>query len=109
MLTVLTEMRKILNHPIEVGLSERYKWDDSGKYLALQELFEQLGFGEDDPLVQNKVNFDSLCVGYYLLEVHHNHRLHRGPVPQEQLPQSQVSETHRQHQNRTKIPDRTDI
>ena len=57
-LTVLTEMRKILNHPIEVDpLSAKYKWDDSGKYLALQELFDQLGFAEDDALVQNKVLF----------------------------------------------------
>lgn len=38
-LSVLTEMRKILNHPIEVGMGHKYKWDDSGKYLALQELF----------------------------------------------------------------------
>ena len=52
-------MRKILNHPIEVAQNDKYKWDDSGKYVALQELFEQLGFGEDDALVQNKVFYIS--------------------------------------------------
>jgi hypothetical protein len=50
-------MRKILNHPIEISQNDKYKWDDSGKYVALQELFEQLGFNEDDSLVQNKVSF----------------------------------------------------
>jgi hypothetical protein len=38
-LSVLVEMRKILNHPVELGYGEKYKWDDSGKYLALSELF----------------------------------------------------------------------
>jgi hypothetical protein len=74
-LTVLTEMRKILNHPIEVSLNDKYKWDDSGKYLALQELFEQLGFNEEDSLVQNKVIFQSI-LGHHFFQIHNDNRLH---------------------------------
>lgn len=37
-------MRKILNHPNLIGKDGAY--DTSGKFIALNELFEQLGFRE---------------------------------------------------------------
>ena len=46
-------MRKILNHPNLIGANGSY--EDSGKFVALNELFEQLGFREEESVVQNKV------------------------------------------------------
>ena len=43
-LSSLSKMRKILNHPNLIGKNGSY--DDSGKFIALNELFEQLGFRE---------------------------------------------------------------
>jgi hypothetical protein len=48
-------MIKIVNHPGLLGVE--CTWNDSGKFLALGELFEQLGFTEEDSLLQNKVNY----------------------------------------------------
>ena len=46
-------MRKILNHPNLIGKNGGY--EDSGKFIALNDLFEQLGFREEESTVQNKV------------------------------------------------------
>jgi hypothetical protein len=59
-------MIKIVNHPSLLGVD--CTWNDSGKFIALGELFEQLGFTEEDSLLQNKVhlqlNLDHhLCKG----------------------------------------------
>ena len=46
-------MRKVLTHPHLVGKQEDYQ--ASGKFIALIELFEQLGFREEELIIQNKV------------------------------------------------------
>ena len=51
----LHEMIKIVNHPFLAGLTHECRWEDSGKFVALGELFEQLGFTDEDSLQQNKV------------------------------------------------------
>jgi TATA-binding protein-associated factor len=41
-LSSLSKMRKILNHPNLIG--KHCSYEASGKFIALNELFEQLGF-----------------------------------------------------------------
>lgn len=53
-LASLSKMRKILNHPNLVG--SKGSWEDSGKFNALNELFDQLGFRDEISSTQNKVN-----------------------------------------------------
>jgi hypothetical protein len=45
-LSNLHEMIKIVNHPYLGDLESQCNWEDSGKFLALGELFEQFGFTE---------------------------------------------------------------
>lgn len=55
MLGNLHEMIKIVNHPFLADLEPKCVWEDSGKFVALGELFEQFGFTEDDSIQHNKV------------------------------------------------------
>ena len=48
-------MIKIANHPYLAELEEKLEWDDSGKFVALGELFETLGFSGENVNSQNKV------------------------------------------------------
>ena len=48
-------MIKIANHPYLAELETTLDWDDSGKFVALGELFETLGFSGENVNNQNKV------------------------------------------------------
>lgn len=54
-LSNLHEMVKIVNHPYLADLESQCNFEDSGKFIALGELFEQFGFTEEDTLQHNKV------------------------------------------------------
>lgn len=51
-LSVLNQMRKIVNHPNLVG--KKLGYDASGKFLALKDLFDDMGF-ESPSSVTNKI------------------------------------------------------
>lgn len=51
----LHEMINIVNHPYLASLVSQINWEDSGKFVALGELIDTLGFEGDKSGVQNKV------------------------------------------------------
>ena len=51
-LSILNQMRKIVNHPNLLG--QQLKYDASGKFLALKDLFDDMGFTEPQAMT-NKV------------------------------------------------------
>jgi hypothetical protein len=49
-------MIHIVNHPYLADLESQVRWEDSGKFIALGEIFENIGLTETDSVGQNKVN-----------------------------------------------------
>ena len=48
-------MIHIVNHPYLADLESKVSWEDSGKFIALGEIFENLGLTDKDTMAQNKV------------------------------------------------------
>ena len=84
-------MRKILNHPNLVG--ENGNYEDSGKFIALNELFEQLGFREEESAIQNKVHIFHI-EGYCFFSVNFNNRLALKTLPEITLSKVKVLQAH---------------
>jgi hypothetical protein len=48
-------MINIVNHPYLASLVSQTNWEDSGKFVALGELIDTLGFEGEKSITQNKV------------------------------------------------------
>lgn len=49
-------MINIVNHPYLGSLVSQINWEDSGKFVALGELIDTLGFEGEKSIAQNKVS-----------------------------------------------------
>lgn len=59
-------MINIVNHPYLGSLVSQINWEDSGKFVALGELIDTLGFEGEKSIAQNKVSLPLFRLSFLL-------------------------------------------